>query len=122
MKDQFIPYDQAKMMKELGFDEECLGVYVKPAAGGGERFYLELPSDHEGDLKASLYQQAEEWLWEQHKIQIRVSEDHTGKVFRSAAYWKNNIETNISDAFHTPTLAKNEGILAAINYIHQNKK
>ena len=58
MKNEFVPYDIALAMKELGFDEPCFGFYSlhddNKAVGGN------YPCD--GTNSAPLYQQAFRWL------------------------------------------------------------
>ena len=69
MKKEFIPYEQAVALKELGFDEPCFGwfrnnklttsfncLYPKER---GERFEI---------IKAPLYQQAFCWFREKYRL------------------------------------------------------
>ena len=59
MKKEFIPYEQALELKELGFDEPCLSYYE------GESFSYHLQSMTSGDdyiIPAPLYQQAFRWF------------------------------------------------------------
>lgn len=68
MKEQFIPYDLALKLKELGFNEECLGWYsgLGSFSLGSEivkRFYL-----HETSCLAPLYQQVFDWFMEKHNL------------------------------------------------------
>ena len=64
MKNEFVPYDIALAMKELGFDEECFGCFTKDkklsldySTNKGEGHYFQ-------DCAAPLYQQAFRWLQE----------------------------------------------------------
>ena len=67
MEKEFIPYEQALELKELGFDEPCFGYYLcKNSAFGVE---LELTTDwidllpyDSSSCKAPLYQQAFRWF------------------------------------------------------------
>lgn len=70
MEKEFIPYEQALELKELGFKEECIGYYRH---GHPEGYYLDyfetfLGNEHwffDKDVKsctAPLYQQAFRWL------------------------------------------------------------
>ena len=62
MKNEFVPYDIALALKELGFDEECLGIYYPDLTDNLEW----VPSNtfnreafiEKGFMKAPLYQQA----------------------------------------------------------------
>jgi hypothetical protein len=69
MKNEFIPYEEALAMKELGFDEElCFGFYSlhedNKAVGGN------YPCD--GTNNAPLYQQAFRWFREKHGLDGHV--------------------------------------------------
>jgi hypothetical protein len=58
MKEEFIPYEQALELKELGFDEPCLSYYE------GESFSHHLATIKGDDyiIPAPLYQQAFRWF------------------------------------------------------------
>jgi hypothetical protein len=59
MKNEFLPYDRALKLKELGFDEPCIATHG----------YLELYiNTDDGHLKAPLYQQAFRWFRGKYKI------------------------------------------------------
>ena len=60
MNKEFILYEEALALKELGFDEDCFGFYIKEAnnqACGGD-----YPCN--GTNSAPLYQQAFRWFRE----------------------------------------------------------
>ena len=68
MEKEFIPYEQALELKELGFEEPCFGVYVE-----NELFIVstERPSIQSHSLYqglAPLYQQAFRWFKEKHGL------------------------------------------------------
>ena len=60
MEKEFIPYEQALALKELGFDEPCLKSY-------GDDGLLN-QNDHSLYLSAPLYQQASRWFREKYFI------------------------------------------------------
>ena len=76
MEKEFVPYDIALAMKELGFDEPCLFRYTaqKDLTNGG-CYDNSSPSDamltadeiHESHILAPLYQQAFRWFREKLK-------------------------------------------------------
>ena len=69
MKNEFVPYDIALAMKELGFDERCLGYYYNYK--GDWRLEYEDASDYgEYDeiVNAPLYQQAFRWFREKYDL------------------------------------------------------
>ena len=64
MKNEFLPYDRALKLKELGFDEPCIATHG----------YLELYiNTDDGHLKAPLFQQAFRWFRENHGIMHRLT-------------------------------------------------
>ena len=69
IKNEFIPYEQALALKELGFDEPCFGHYWE------NLFYYETTHHHPSTMPnspesclAPLYQQAFRWFREKYKI------------------------------------------------------
>ncbi len=58
MNKEFIPYEQALELKELGFNEECLGYHNIDPYLPNPTFNLVRPFEHEWCLPAPLYQQA----------------------------------------------------------------
>lgn len=60
MNKEFIPYEQALELKELGFEEKCLAYYWLNVDPIFRRPFLciEEPFDHEWCLPSPLYQQA----------------------------------------------------------------
>jgi len=66
MEKEFIPYEEALALKELGFDGDYLGLYVKNQVEllVGNNFG-ELGMY---DIKAPLYQQAFRWFREKHNM------------------------------------------------------
>ena len=62
-KKDFVPYEQALALKELGFDEPCFGWYSKDGT-----FYEGKMTIHQGLLSAPLYQQAFRLLYQKLEI------------------------------------------------------
>jgi hypothetical protein len=100
MKNEFIPYEQALALKELGFGEPCFGYYSI------DRFNLKTPTfnitkpfDHEWCLPAPLYQQAFRWFREKCGLNHFVEPDvdcgpnyYNAYVLCSLVYHGNNYE------------------------------
>ena len=63
MEKQFIPYEQALELKELGFDEPCFGFYVPLLDGTQEFELMKFESQGKKVVLAPLWQQAFDWLW-----------------------------------------------------------
>ena len=89
---EFIPYEQALELKELGFDDVCLGYYHTTLSSSGvdliigktpNRFYhlIRIPEDF--DTLAPLYQQAFRWFREKHGLHHVVEYDPIDKVYSS---------------------------------------
>jgi hypothetical protein len=79
---EFVPYEQALALKELGFDEPCLNLYHKDT-----RQIMYNPIDNVVMIKidnhnktnhcsAPLYQQAFRWFREKYKSKFILSEDY----------------------------------------------
>lgn len=70
MNKEFIPYEQALQLKELGFDEKCYRGYDKNEM----LFYSEQENGHElnysvgMNVSAPLYQQAFRWFREKYGL------------------------------------------------------
>ena len=84
MNKEFIPYEQALELKELGFDEHCLAFY---GGDGDSKIYYNSLRNGSGDYEpykaserhkwfgAPLYQQAFRWFREKHKLHSYVEYD-----------------------------------------------
>ena len=66
MKEEFVPYEQALALKELGFDEPCFGLYAPPSKTVFLHHYGLLSAKEQ--ILAPLYQQAFRWFREKYKI------------------------------------------------------
>jgi hypothetical protein len=82
MKTEFIPYEQALELKELGFDERTLRAYYKESEQ-----LLDIGSGNMYDTKAPLYQQAFRWF--------RVKYNLLGGVYSNASGWAWEIHDNV---------------------------
>lgn len=58
MQKEFVPYELAVKLKELGFDEECLMYYEEDS-----KRLVHVVKGFHYDLLAPLWQQAFDWLW-----------------------------------------------------------
>ena len=97
MKKEFIPYEQALALKELGFDELCFGWYNQ------RQTFLWFEQDNfwhdmdEAECIAPLYQQAFRWFREKHGLNHFVEPDvdcgpnyYNAYVLCSLVYHGNN--------------------------------
>ena len=84
MNIEFVPYEQSLELKELGFDEPCLGVYYESTT-----FYIYTKSkgvknsdktSQSWVFTAPLYQQSFRWFREKYNLKSWVQE-HTTDTF-----------------------------------------
>ena len=74
MEKEFIPYEQAVALKELGFDEKCLSCYLYEV----ETFSWELNYQISNNsipwiISAPIYQQASRWFREKYNLQCSIN-------------------------------------------------
>jgi hypothetical protein len=85
MEKEFIPYEQALALKELGFDEPCFAHFVKHydeiKCILNSNDFDEWWTNNSDNLKvkAPLYQQAFRWFREKHNLHISISHSVNGK-------------------------------------------
>ena len=72
MEKEFVPYEIALTLKELGFDEVCFVFYLDSEHLGRVGEYESINSMGEY-LAATLYQQAFRWFREEHNIEATIS-------------------------------------------------
>jgi hypothetical protein len=79
MEKEFIPYEQALALKEMGFDKPCLGYYVGLGDSKEDPFKLVQIQSEKGQFEwtdnvyhAPLYQQAFRWFREKYEIHSSV--------------------------------------------------
>jgi hypothetical protein len=77
MKKEFIPYEQALALKELGFDNETLKSYDTSVVGLDGKYLLDDWYDVKrvNTVKAPLYQQAFDWFRKKHNLYAEISLD-----------------------------------------------
>jgi hypothetical protein len=69
MNKEFIPYEQALALKELGFDEECFGRYVNRKLGWYTVYSFD---DDEMVVNTPLYQQAFRWFRDKYQLHPEI--------------------------------------------------
>jgi hypothetical protein len=134
MKGLFVDFETAKMLKGIKFKEMCICFYETNATfkfNNGELFddgnsrngnWLAKNTRSVDCYSAPLWQQAERWLWDNHKIIIQVG----SIVGKTDIVINLNVYQGESMIFHkyfnSPIAAKNEGIKAAVIYLHEKLK
>jgi hypothetical protein len=85
MENEFITYEQALALKELGFDEPCIGWYnpqVNYKKVTTDRYWaFHLTGEWENFKSAPLYQQAFRWFREKYKLQQIIWSGKINTVF-----------------------------------------
>jgi hypothetical protein len=80
MEKEFVPYEQALALKELGFDGVCLG-YYNDDQGKEDRLILKRCNSkdlYEYTTIALLYQQAFRWFRINKKLEYHIKSDMMG--------------------------------------------
>jgi hypothetical protein len=70
MNKEFIPYEQALALKELGFDEPCFGYYNLFSYSNEFQFDIKIDENSINYIEAPLYQQAFRWFREKYDLVI----------------------------------------------------
>ena len=95
MKNEFVSYEIALALKELGFKEDCFAMYRKIRSKTDEsnevslHFFVKFNMIEDGDAKAALYQQAFRFFREKYRLE--------GAIYRLNFKWASqvfNIETS----------------------------
>ncbi len=73
MQKDFVPYEPALELKELGFDEPCFGFYGGPKTKHEGLIWYEMPNRGQetipvGDVLAPTFSQTFRWFRENHKL------------------------------------------------------
>jgi hypothetical protein len=75
MEKEFIPYEQALALKELGFDEDCFKCKII----GAEHFdyspsdYDDFPEQKEKEVLIPTFSQAFRWFREEHQLDTSIN-------------------------------------------------
>jgi len=76
MTELFVPYEESKALRDLGFNEECLTTYLNGELETKEMFFFTHTfRSHETQefISAPLYSQAFKWFREKHKVSPIIS-------------------------------------------------
>jgi hypothetical protein len=79
MNKEFIKYEQALELKELGFNEPCFGLYAPPSKTVFLHHYGLLSAKEQ--ILAPLYQQAFRWFREKYNILATVYSNASGYLY-----------------------------------------
>ena len=91
MTNEFIPYEQALELKELGFDEDCFGYYVNTELDLTWKFSdCSLYQNIHNSTLAPLYQQAFRWFREKYNIKSYILPQLVNEVEKYTFHLVNN--------------------------------
>jgi hypothetical protein len=85
MENEFINYEQALALKELGFDEECFGLYnpIFHIQNYTKNSIIDNLTDNKKLVcSAPLYQQAFRWFRDEHNILVDVYPYKNGWLYK----------------------------------------
>jgi len=80
MEKEFIPYEQALALKELGFNEQCIATYDEDKEFELQDFEQNYNTFPSHIIAAPLYQQAFRWFREKYKFHVEIR-SYTAKYF-----------------------------------------
>jgi hypothetical protein len=89
MNKEFISYEQALALKELGFDEPCFGYYNIDPQLKTPAFNMVKPFEHEWCLPAPTYSAAFRWFREKYGLQ--------GYIYSTTVRGKKDGDRHFSD-------------------------
>jgi hypothetical protein len=126
MKEEFVPYDIAQSLKELGFDESCFGHYTDEKLS---TFTLTSYDFQQKWIEAPLYQQAFRWFREKYQLNGLINykmnvqkwdfipyDMNTDGIKYSKHYW-NYFGNNKGRTFDTIEEAQNECLKELIEIV-----
>ena len=89
MDKEFCTYEQALALKELGFDEPCLGYYVNVEVPNPFLVITKISDTQGGYFTfAPLYQQAFRWFREKYELHSYIHADYSWNI--SGGIWDLN--------------------------------
>jgi hypothetical protein len=105
MNKEFLPHEQSRALKELGFDEPCIGYYVgRDIEVFTSNNVIQPPYNPEMDSKiwfrAPLYQQAFRWFRKKYSWQHSIdatSDQHSFELGYNYWIWNNKTD----EEYHT---------------------
>ena len=128
MKDQFATYEISLKLKELGFNEECLAIYInlvlkpiiqKPISGEFNYKFKSVRNSvivNSENCSAPLWQQVIDWFRDKHNLDVIISSNLLGYGF---IIYNRYPPKNILDnrVFQTYFEAREQAIFKALELI-----
>ena len=92
MKKEFIPYEQALALKELGFKEKCAAHYLdQDDLELKWEIYRNLSFNTDNCVQAPLYQQSFRWFREKHNVHMYPTKYDETKWWVNWATWTSKV-------------------------------
>jgi hypothetical protein len=79
MEKEFVPYEQSLALKELGFDQKCISVYLTSNKRAYPMYRPYTINEQTDELLRPLWQQAFKWFREEYKYSSFIKEATKGK-------------------------------------------
>ena len=134
MKEQFVTYEIALKLKELGFDEKCFAWFAEnkeiQIAPDVYKKWTSKPLTNLNIIKvfnidcitAPLYQQVTDWFREKHNIWIQIEMQYYDGITYTYTIIQNNGKVIKSEEeFHKYYETREQAILKALNLINNTK-
>jgi hypothetical protein len=83
MTKEFVPYDRALKLKQLGFDEPCFGYYLQNKRFISYEERKSMPKQTKDAISAPLFQQAFRWFRENYRLSVLIQDwldDYDGEI------------------------------------------
>jgi hypothetical protein len=106
MKELFVPYEPSLALRELGFDEPCIGYYNKYKKINNYEFWATVDCNI-NNLKAPLYQQAFKWFREKYSLYPSIISPDKNNHFFTIVGEDLYESDDEQDNFDTPEEAEN---------------
>ena len=119
IKEDYVSFETAKLLKEKGFDEPCLSYFWSE---GIDTSYTETPftqnNMYEGQILRPTLQMAMKWLREKHKIDIAIYPygEYTCDNYQFDVYKDTRLKISKDNGF----MQYEQALEAAINYCLEN--
>jgi hypothetical protein len=98
MNKEFIPYEEALALKELGFNEPCMAIYYSKDKSFSWHHHIDHTNDEpaldsgEFNISAPLYQQAFRWFREKHNIFAYVDPNYCYKIWVDDEFFEHSVD------------------------------
>ena len=129
MRNLFCDFPTAKLLKELGFNSQCLKYYEEKGMMYPANCYNSEMADD--DCTAPLWQQVKEWLWEKHNVCVRVglSDEinpdhhyyfiHATNKSKTIPFYDFPNDRKSKPIYESPITTEIEGIKKAVEYLYE---